>query len=365
METIRKCGVESVMNKKILVVGGSGAVGSVVATRLASSFPGRVLLGGRNFNRIQALADKLNGAVAARCFDANNPRDWGVLDDVGCAIVCMDLNGTGFVERCLELGIRYVDVSASNEQLKLIKALAPQASANSTTAVLSVGLAPGLTNLLAKHACQKIGTPARIRINILLGLGEKHGKAAIGWTLRNLARPWSISRNGVVHPVESFTGPEDVSFPQPIGRRRAYLFNFPEQHTLPETLAVDDIETRLCFDSRFFTSLFAALKKVELFRLLRWQPLEQRAVELFHSVHLGSDIFAVQVVAVRQVKSEPVRAECSVWGQNEALVTGSVAANVVRLLEHSTKPPGVFHIEELFDLDEFTQQMGLECHWNL
>lgn len=353
------------MNKKILVVGGSGAVGSVVATQLANKFPGRVVLGGRNIYRIQALANKLDGAVAARSFDANHPGDWGVLDDIGCAVVCMDLNGTRFVEHCLEQRICYVDVSASGDQLKLIKDLELKARTNKTTAVLSVGLAPGLTNLLAKHACQKITRPAKIRINILLGLGEKHGQAAIVWTVRNLARPWSISRYGKVQRVESFTAPEDVSFPNPIGRRRVYRFNFPEQHTLPETLGVDDIETRLCFDSRLLTSLLAAFKKVNLLSWLRWQLLEQFAVKLFHSVQLGSDIFAVHVVAENQLKSEPVRSECSVWGYSETLVTGCVAANVVYLLERSTKPPGVFHIEELFDIDSFTQSIGLGYHWKL
>jgi len=352
------------MNKKILVVGGSGAVGSIVGSQLASSFPGRVVLGGRNFYRIQLLASKLNKAVAACSFDANNPEEWGVLEDVECVIVCMDLHGTRFVEHCLERGIRYVDVSASSEQLKLIKNLDFKARANSTTAVISVGLAPGITNLLAKHACQKIRMPTRIRINILLGLGEKHGKAAILWTIKNLARPWSISRHGRVRQVESFTDPEDVSFPNPIGHRRVYQFNFPEQHIIPETLGINDVETRLCFDSRLLTSLFAALKKVNLFSQLRWQLFEQLAVELFHSVQLGSDIFAVHVVAENQAKLKPDRSFCSVWGHSEALATGSVAANVVRLLEHST-PPGVFHIEELFNINSFTQTMGLECHWNL
>jgi saccharopine dehydrogenase (NAD+, L-lysine-forming) len=43
----------------------------------------------------------------------------------------------------------------------------------------SVGLAPGLTNLLAKYCLEWLGTVDALEIGILLGLGEAHGPAAI------------------------------------------------------------------------------------------------------------------------------------------------------------------------------------------
>ncbi len=70
LETSNKRGVKrGNEQKKILVIGGSGTVGSVVATQLASNFLGRVVLKGRNFHRIQALERKLDGGVAVRSME--------------------------------------------------------------------------------------------------------------------------------------------------------------------------------------------------------------------------------------------------------------------------------------------------------
>jgi hypothetical protein len=53
-------------------------------------------------------------------------------------------------------------------------------------AVLSLGVAPGLTNLLARHVHQTLGGADRLDITVLLGAGEHHGLDAVGWTVRQL-----------------------------------------------------------------------------------------------------------------------------------------------------------------------------------
>ncbi|WP_433476707.1 hypothetical protein ACQPZP_06410 [Spirillospora sp. CA-142024] len=79
-------------------------------------------------------------------------------------------------------GVHYVDVSASREVLAGIAKLDRLATERSATAVLSVGLAPGITNLLAREF-----GGADLDIGVLLGSGERHGPSAVEWTLDSLA----------------------------------------------------------------------------------------------------------------------------------------------------------------------------------
>lgn len=86
-------------------------------------------------------------------------------------------------------------------------------------AVLSVGLAPGLTNLLVKAARDRCPEATGFRIGVLLGLGDSHGPAAIDWTLRSLG------------PLR----PEDILPLRFGGDRRAVPsipFDFSDQHAL-------------------------------------------------------------------------------------------------------------------------------------
>ncbi|MEC0554668.1 hypothetical protein P8853_14570 [Bacillus haynesii] len=69
----------------------------------------------------------------------------------------------------------------------------------------TVGLAPGLTNLLAQKAAQALDETSCIDIAIMLGLGDSHGKAAIEWTVDHLNMVYDVKVNGRLMEVSSFT----------------------------------------------------------------------------------------------------------------------------------------------------------------
>lgn len=66
----------------------------------------------------------------------------------------------------------------------------------------------------------------------------------------------------------------------------------------------------------------------------------------------GSDSFAVRVEAVGCRNGEPVRVECQVSGRREADITAKVAAATAAAVYTSAYPRGVFHIEQLFALQD-------------
>ncbi|WP_433466673.1 hypothetical protein [Spirillospora sp. CA-128828] len=193
-------------------------------------------------------------------------------------------------------------MSASREVLAGIARLDRLATERSATAVLSVGLAPGVTNLLAREFGGR-----DVDIGVLLGSGERHGPSAVEWTLDSLADLGESWR---------------MQFPAPYGIRTVHRFPFPDQHTLPGR-----VRTGLCLDSRALTALLPRLVRFRDARPLR---------AMFHRVHVGGDGFAVAVASGGTVRA--------FTGRRQSRATGLVAAMVVRRL--AGMPPGVRHIED-------------------
>lgn len=183
--------------------------------------------------------------------------DFGrVLDDIGLVLVCLDQTSTGFVEQCLSSGIHYVDISAQHAFLSQVEALDDLAKRNGAMALLSVGTAPGLTNLLAARAREQMERLDRIDILLHFGLGDQHGQAAVEWMFNNLDAPFHVMENGRALAVRSFGDSIALGLPGRGKKRSAYRFNFSDQHVIGHTLGVPSVSTWVQFDDRFTTWLF-------------------------------------------------------------------------------------------------------------
>lgn len=337
-------------DEKILVVGGYGAVGSVISTTLAESFPGRVIVAGRSYEKALALASMVQNKVLPAQLDVFQPdEDPTIWDDVSLVVMCLDQPDTRFVELCLQKGVDYVDVTATYDFLAQVEALDSLATSNGSTVVLSVGLVPGLSNLLARHAQSQFDALQHVDIHILLGLGEAHGDAAMRWSVENFNTEFMVHQAGKLKRVQSLTDGKQTIFPGIWGRRTTYRFDFSDQHVLPRTLGLNSVSTRVAFDSALATNLLAFSKKVGLLNLLHYQWAQDGMVKLLQTFRYGTEQFVVQVDAQGKVGSQQRTARYAVAGHREARFTGLVAAQVANELVTGTFASGVHHIEQLFE----------------
>lgn len=336
---------------QVLIVGGYGHVGRAVVVTLKCRFPGKVIVAGRSSEKAETYARALGNDIAWRKVDLTRPASWpSALDGVGTVVVCAEQSDAGFAAACLGRGVNYVDVSASNTLLSQIEALGPLARRSGATGVLSVGLAPGLTNLLVKHVKEALDQLHTVDITVMLGLGEAHGAAAVAWTLKNLGGRFDTVISGRTRSVHSLGDPRRVTLAGETRARTAYRFNFSDQHTVRRTLEVPEAATRLCFDSRFSTWLLAAAGRTGLLDLVRFPVAEQALKAFITRLHWGADTFVVQVDAVGSLGSEARSMTCAVSGRGEGEVTGRIAALVVEHLVTASVAPGVLHVEHLLDL---------------
>lgn len=338
------------MQDKILVVGGYGDVGGRICHLLMNEFKEKVIAAGRNLDKAEKFSHDTRGKVLARRIDVSDFTSHDVLNDVQLVIVALDLPDVGFAKLCLSLGISYIDISATYKQISAIAELDDVAKENNVTGIVSVGLDPGISNLLAKYCTQQLDKTDKLYVNILLGLGEDHGEASIEWILNNLQHDFALKINGKREEVKSFQDKRKVAFPENLGEHNTYAFNFSDQYVIAKNLDIPEVKTRMAFESRRVTDLFYWLSIVGFFKLLKYKWLRKLYKAILVKLKMGTDMYALKIEAFGAKLGEPVSVHAAVSGKSEAQATASVAAKVAeQLLKDPLLAKGVFHIESLFE----------------
>ncbi|GAA3794450.1 hypothetical protein GCM10022226_12280 [Sphaerisporangium flaviroseum] len=331
--------------KSIVVIGGYGAVGSATAVTLGAWFPGRVVVAGRDLAKATELARSTKGALQATRVDVSDPTDVDrVLDDAAVVVMCVERANAAVAEACLRRGVHYVDISASDPVIEAITSLDSLALRHQATAVLSVGLAPGLTNLLAHHCVERLPSATTVDISLLLGLGGDHGVDSVRWIVEQFSRP--EGRNG------SDARPTRIRLAE-WGTRTVHPFPFSDQYVISRSLQVW-ATTRICFDSAFVTSALFGLRATRFFTLMRRFRADSLLTAVLSRVRLGSDRFAVDVTAS---DARGGMVSSTVTGRDVCQATSMVTAHVARVLFTDPAPPGVLHIDRLLPAGSFIDEL--------
>jgi saccharopine dehydrogenase-like NADP-dependent oxidoreductase len=301
---------------RVLVLGGYGAVGALIADRVIAD-GGRAVRAGRDPARADQVVDlREPGLESYR----------RALDGMAVVVNASGLEDPALVTVAAEKGVAFVDITATNKYMTAIEQLDVRAPV-----VLSVGLAPGLTTLLA--AALHADGPAAIDIALLVGTGDAHGVAATAWTFGLLGKRFAEPSTGAV--VRNFGGPQVFDLPT-YGRRRLYRADFSDQHVLTRDLGAA-VRFFLGFTSRTATNGLAAIS---------WIPGASR---LPTGQHLpGSDAWlAFAVTTDGRTK----------WaaGRNQSHATAVVAA--VTAFAAAKLQPGVHHLHQVMSMDQLPNSL--------
>ncbi len=350
------------VKNKILIVGGYGQVGKVISKKLGELYPKDVIVAGRNFKKAKKLSEDLNNNVLPLEFDLYNTAFQNeFLKEVRLVIMCIDQKNLNFVNECSERGIKYIDITADYEFITEIQSLENKVIKNNALFVLSVGLAPGITNLLVKHAQTKIEKAKYANIYLMFGSGEKHGEAAYRWFFSNINKKFKTLENGQEEVISNFGSPSYTKFLKPVGNRKTYRFNFSDQHILLKNLNLDSVKTRVCYDSVFLTQMIAFFKKVGISVLLKSEKIQNYLIKFLHKFNSGSEKFSVKVDV--GINNHNPLYECYLRGNKESYITGLVATRVAQSCIEMSLPNGIFHIEELFNPQQFIESLGKDVQF--
>lgn len=222
---------------RVLVLGGYGAVGGHLVTELRRRGDA-VVVAGRDPARSDTVIDLQDPRLSA--YRAALPRTDVTVNASGA-------ENPRLAALAGDHGSAFIEISATSEYLDDL------ARTNvGSPVVVEVGLAPGLTNLLA--AAVHRTSPGPIDLAVFLGAGEHHGAAAVEWSYRLLGKHF---RDGDGY-IRNYTQPETFLLPGHRRPRRLYRLDFADQHTLQRDFDVA-VRTFFGLDSRLAATALAAL----------------------------------------------------------------------------------------------------------
>lgn len=223
----------------VLVLGGYGAVGKHIVDAL----------------RVEGVDTAAVGRDPRRADVTLDLSDHDAVADVfGGAQVVVNASGSedlAVARLSAERGIPFVDISATSTYTQELERV-------SGPVLLGVGIAPGLSGLLAREVFSAATTELDVAIG--LGAGEKHGTAATEWTYGLLGRKFDDPDGS---SVLNFTRRKSIDFPREAGYRSfpSLRADFADQHRLTAELGVP-VRTYLRLDSPVMTAGLAVLTRV-------------------------------------------------------------------------------------------------------
>lgn len=333
-------------NKTVLLVGGYGVVGAQVARLIRNYHPDwRILIGGRAPQKGEALARETGNAEAIHV-DVTQPAP---LENIQTNAVIQLVNDPQdfLLLNAAERGIPLVDITrwterfqAAYNKLKTMPLSAP--------VILSSAWMAGTAALSALAAAQTLTTVQSVEIGIQYSLKDKSGPNAVEY-LDRFAIPFEVTRGGKVESVYAFSEARKVNFLH--GKpRTAYLFDIPDQFTLPRILHAETVLGRLTFDDDVSTWILSRLVRSGIWKLLSGgQFTSLRRSILYNPGKGGEHQVTIEVTglnAIRQRQGVAIRI-CDPQGQTHLTALGAVT-QFRRLVGADGAPaprPGVYSPE--------------------
>lgn len=316
-----------------MIIGGHGAVGQTISKALNHH---SLVIGGRNTEKIQLFINSNLKDAQSRKIDIHT-FDESLFHDVHTVIVCVDQNSTELVEYCINNNLNYMDVSANSDYIDKVQKLE---FTNKSSILLGVGIAPGVTNILATQLIKENPNLKNVDIHVILGLGEKHGSAAIDWTLDNMIASYTL-KNVTYKPLNMRS-----QFTHHSVKYDTFNFNFADQYLLNNKYPEFNFFTYMGFDKPLATRMIHQLMNLNLSGFLKTKNGYKLTKHALLNPKFGSDYFIIHVSNGMD--------ELVFDGYNEAYYTGQFAAiSAVKLVDDSL-PFGLIGMDDIVSYNDLS-----------
>ncbi len=230
-----------------VVVFGVGGLGRIIALELAADQRVKeLILADKRGDRSKALKSiGRTASIRPVQADVSRPDDLGnVLEGVDVAVnATLPEYNLAVMEGCLKAGCAYIDAwglspVAPGERPGVLNQLDldERWKARGLTAVVTMGSDPGISNIMARAAADRLKTVDEIRIlKAAAGGGAIEGYPLYSRAvfLRDALSVPTVWDGTAIVPHPYVSGEEDYEFPQPVGPRHVYEFYHEEVLTLP------------------------------------------------------------------------------------------------------------------------------------
>ena len=285
---------------------GAGAIGSVSATLLAKSPKiEHLVIADRSFEAAKSLAEKLDrGRVEAKRMDASKVE--AMVDafrgfDVVLNLVLPRFN-LRIMDACFKAGVHYMDAATdlalAKEKPGEVVQAPPEAlqlayddafTRAGLTALLGMGQDPGISNILARVAADRLDEVQEIEVRDGdAGTVEGYEFASL-WSVDTLIEevlmPALAFQDGRFVRLGSLQGKEVFEFSPPVGPLTVFNVDHEETNTLP--LFIGKGLQAMDFKIAIPEDLASALRVFQRFGLHRGRPIEVEVKSTGEKVHVA------------------------------------------------------------------------------
>ena len=252
---------------KITVLGGAGAMArSAVMDLLESAEVSALVLADINLKALEQLKESFKSRkVSTAEIDITNHQNLVQVLEGSDAVI----NGTVYyhnvevMKACLEVKAHYVDMGGLFHVARKQMLLNENFKKAGITAILGMGSAPGIVNVMAKYAYDRLDTIDYVKIRDgIVNFTKIKGPLGIPYALVTILdefvmNPYIFENGGWVE-LTPFSRPEEVDFPEPVGRQTTFATLHSEVATVPVSFkdkGVKEVSFKLALPKQFETKL--------------------------------------------------------------------------------------------------------------
>ena len=224
------------MMPSILIIGGYGALGSRIAELLVREGDYDIIIAGRHAGKAKQSADLLGVRWAA--IDITKNLEYK-LEELRPSLL---INASGLddyhayqaAEMCIDMGIHYIDLSASREFVVGFTGLDDEAKAKDVVAIAGAGALPAFSSAIFNHTLDsRMPDIFELDYGITIGNQSHLGVASINAFLRHAGQPFTRLERSKMRIRFGWQKMRLHSYPE-LGARWLCNYNAPELTLLPE-----------------------------------------------------------------------------------------------------------------------------------
>ena len=233
-----------------IAVLGAGAMGGAAARLLARQDDVDLLVLDADPSRAEEVAAASPRASAGTAA-IGSPSLTDALGDVQAVAACIPYRlNLPVMEACLAAGVHYADLGGLFHTTLRQWELHERFAQAGLSAVVGIGSAPGITNVLARAGADRLDAGSVRTIDCLNGAIDRSGAFGVPYSAATIidefTLPAMVFEDGELREVPAASGAITHRFPDPIGEQEAFYTLHSEAATLPRTIpGVRDVRWRL------------------------------------------------------------------------------------------------------------------------
>jgi NAD(P)-dependent dehydrogenase (short-subunit alcohol dehydrogenase family) len=287
-------------NPRIVILGGYGTFGSLIAEQLARS-DAQVIIAGRDAIKGRAVAASLKAGFV-RC-DARSRAS--LRDTVSGTQLVINAAGPfqakdySIPQTCIEHGCHYIDLGDGREYVAGISQLHESAKAHDVFVCVGASTTPAITSAAVAELRPHFQHIRSIKVALTAGNRNQAGVSTIASILAYVGLPVRVWQDGRWREITGWGMGEFIDFPKPVGRRRVQLCDVPDLELFPQLFKADSTVFKAGVELTLFNYAIGVLAQLRKLRpSLNLPALAEPLVclsKLFKSVGTFHGSFAVWV----------------------------------------------------------------------